>query len=65
MRTYEDKMLGSYQSREKGAADISVQRNRLGEITEVTVWRQGDPQYDRRGERIEQGRFSNLPAAEY
>ena len=65
VRTYEDKMLGSYQSREKGAADISVQRNRLGEITEVTVWRQGDPQYDRRGERIEQGRFSNLPAAEY
>lgn len=65
VRTYEDKMLGSYQSREKGAADISVQRNRLGEITEVTVWRQGDPQYDRRGERLEQGRFSNLPAAEY
>lgn len=48
IRIYEDKMLGSYQSHEKGAADVSVQRDRLGNITGVTVWRPGDQEYDRR-----------------
>lgn len=54
IRTYEDKMLGSYQSRTEGAADISVQRDRLGNITSVTVWREGDREYDERTGRIEQ-----------
>ncbi len=48
IRIYEDKMLGSYQSHEKGAADVSVQRDRLGNITGVTVWRPGDREYDQR-----------------
>ncbi len=47
-------MLGSYQSRPEGAADISVQRDRLGNITSVTVWREGDREYDERTGRIEQ-----------
>lgn len=54
VRTYEDKMLGSCQSREEGTVDISVQRNRLGEVSSVTVWRQGDREFDERTERIEQ-----------
>lgn len=52
VRTYRDEMLGSYQSREEGAVDIVVERNRLGEITGVTVWRAGDAEYDRRTEEI-------------
>ena len=54
LRTYEDNMLGSYQSRPEGTADISVQRDRLGNITSVTVWREGDREYDERTGRIEQ-----------
>lgn len=48
IRIYEDKMLGSYQSHEKGAVDVSVQRDRQGNIIGVTVWRPGDPEYDQR-----------------
>lgn len=48
VRIYEDKMLGSYQSREDGVVDVSVERNELGEITGITVWREGDPTYDQR-----------------
>lgn len=48
IRIYEDKMLGSYQSHEKGAVDVSVQRDRLGNIIGVTVWRPGDREYDQR-----------------
>lgn len=46
IRTFEDKMLGSYQSRPEGAADISVQRDRLGNMTAVTAWHEGDQEYD-------------------
>lgn len=56
IRTYEDKILGSYQSRREGTADISVQRDRLGNITSVTVWHEGDREYDERTGRIEQNR---------
>lgn len=48
IRVFEDRMLGSFQTREEGETDISIQRNRLGEITSVTVWRQGDSEFDRR-----------------
>lgn len=48
IRTFEDKMLGSYQSRPEGAADISVQRDRLGNMTAVTAWHEGDREYDER-----------------
>ena len=48
IRIYEDKMRGHYQSHEKGAADVSVQRDRLGNITGVTVWHPGDREYDQR-----------------
>lgn len=48
IRIFEDKILGSYQSKEEGTADISVQRDRLGVITEVTVWHAGDKVYDER-----------------
>ncbi len=56
IRVYSDKMLGSYQSREEGVADITVERNRLGEIIDVTVLRQGDSEFDERTRRIEQYR---------
>lgn len=48
IRVYEDRMLGSFQSHEDGSADISVQRDRMGKITDVTVWRKGDREYDER-----------------
>ena len=56
IRVYSDKMLGSYQSREEGTADVTVERNRLGEITAVTVLRQGDSGFDERTRRIEEYR---------
>lgn len=57
IRTYEDKMLGYYQSKDDGVVDISVQRDALGEIIDVAVWRQGDPQFDERTRRIEEYRL--------
>lgn len=56
VRTYADKMLGFYQSREYGTVDISVQRSSLGEITSVTALRQGDSEFDRRSEEIKQNK---------
>lgn len=53
VRTYQDAMLGSYQSREDGDVDIVVQRNRLGEITAVNAWHAGDEEYDRRTKELE------------
>lgn len=46
-------MLGSYQSREEGTVDISVQRDPLGEIISISVWRQGDPEFDDRTRKME------------
>ena len=57
IRTYEDKILGSYQSRDEGAVDISVQRDKFGKVTSVTVWRPGDQEYDERTERLEQDKM--------
>lgn len=56
IRNYEDKMLGAFQSREKGETDISVQRDRLGNIISVEVWRRGDREYDERTWKTEQGK---------
>lgn len=56
VRTYADKMLGFYQSRESGTVDLSVQRSSLGEITSVTALRQGDSEFDRRSEEIKQNK---------
>ena len=57
IRIYEDKMLGSYQSRVEGTVDLSVQRDGLGEIISITVWRQGDSEYDYRTAKMEQYRW--------
>lgn len=59
IRTYEDKMLGSYQSNVDGTVDVSVQRNDLGEITSVTVWHEGDAEYEAHTHRL--GQYKNLP----
>lgn len=53
VRTYTDEMLGSVQTQEKGAVDISVHRNHLGEISTVTVLREGDTEFDDRTKEIE------------
>lgn len=52
IRTYEDKMLGSYQSNVNGTVDVSVQRNNLGEITSVNVWHEGDAEYEAHTHRV-------------
>lgn len=54
IRTFEDRILGSYQSREEGNVDISVQRDRFGVVTSLTVWRAGDQEYDERTRKLEQ-----------
>lgn len=59
IRVYEDKMLGAFQTKEEGTVDISVQRDELGEITSVTVWRQGNPEFDERTRKTEEYRFSS------
>lgn len=56
VRCFEDRLLGSYQSREEGTVEISVQRNSLGEIVDVTVWREGDSVYDEHTGKIEEER---------
>lgn len=53
IRTYEDKMVGSYQSNTAGTVDIYVRRNDFGDITSVEVWHEGDPEYDKRTQKIE------------
>ncbi|QIB68560.1 hypothetical protein Ami103574_04140 [Aminipila butyrica] len=52
VRTYTDKMLGSVQTRENGAVDLSVHRNRLGQITSVTALKEGDREFDHRTKEI-------------
>lgn len=48
IRTFEDKMVGYYQSGVEGKIDISVQRDHCGKIRSVMVRQEGDPEYDER-----------------
>ncbi|MEA4962346.1 M56 family metallopeptidase [Lutispora sp.] len=59
VRAYTDEMLGMVQTQEKGVVDISVQRNRLGEITSVTVLRKGDAAFDQHSKKIERSNRYN------
>lgn len=61
IRTYEDKMLGSYQSTAEGTVDVSVQRDECGKITSVAVWHEGDREYDEHTRRMEQSKWSYSP----
>ena len=54
VRSYSDKMIGRYMSQPEGAVDLTVERDRLGEIVAVSVSRKGDPEYDRRTAELEQ-----------
>ena len=58
IRTYQDKMVGSYQSNVNGTVDVYVQRNDLGEITSVDVWHEGDSEYDERTKKYEREKYS-------
>ena len=53
IRTYEDKMVGSYQSNTAGTVDVTVIRNDFGDITAVEALQEGDPEYDKRTREIE------------
>ena len=55
IRTYSDEMIGRYYSQQEGAVDITVVRSRLGDITSVTVYHEGDTEFDRRTQDIERG----------
>lgn len=63
VRTYEDEMLGSLQTRPAGSVDIAVNRDRLGQIISVTVLNPGDETYDRRSKEIERSRRFNTGAS--
>ncbi|MDE6911459.1 MAG: M56 family metallopeptidase [Lachnospiraceae bacterium] len=54
IRTYSDKMLGRYFSQPEGDVDITIVRNRIGDITSVTALHEGDAEFDRRTQEIEQ-----------
>ena len=54
IRTYHDKTIGRYQSQPKGAVDLTIVRDRLGYITAVEAFREGDSVYDERTRKIEQ-----------
>lgn len=56
IRTYQDKMVGSYQSNAEGTVDVYVQRDNCGVITSVDVFHEGDPQYDERSMKWERER---------
>lgn len=58
IRTYSDKMIGRYISQQNGAVDITIERNRLGDITAVNVFREGDTLYDRRTKELQQSKFT-------
>ena len=51
IRRFSDEMLGRYQSLQKGTVDIVVIRDRLGYITDVMAFHEGDAEYDRRSYR--------------
>lgn len=59
VRTYEDEMLGSVQTRPDGSVDIAVNRDRLGQIISMTVLKQGDEVFERRSKEIERSRRFN------
>lgn len=59
IRTYSDKMIGRYMSQPTGAVDITVERNRIGDITGVSVFRKGDTVYDHRTRELEQSSYTN------
>ncbi|MCM1182702.1 MAG: M56 family metallopeptidase [Roseburia sp.] len=48
IRFFYDEMDGHFQSTDTGTVDVSVQRDRLGYITDLTVLREGDAEYERR-----------------
>lgn len=53
VRTYIDELGGYYQSREEGVVDITIQRDRYGNIIEAIVLHEGDSDFDRRTRNIE------------
>lgn len=59
VRVYEDEMLGAVQTQESGAVDLSVNRNRLGRILSLTVYREGDTEFDRKTKEIERNQRYN------
>lgn len=56
VRALKDETGGFWMSREEGTVDISIRRNRYGEIEEVVVLREGDSEFDRRSKEIERER---------
>ena len=57
IRTYQDKMLGYYQSNTDGTVDVYVHRDKRGEITSVDVWHEGDSEYDERTKKYERDKY--------
>lgn len=64
IRTYSDRMIGRYMSQQEGAVDLTVERNRLGEIVAVNVFREGDTEYDRRTEKQNRNTIPIYPISE-
>lgn len=54
IRTYSDQVLGRYYSQQEGDVDITVVRSRLGDITSITAFHEGDAEFDRRTREIGQ-----------
>lgn len=54
IRRFSDEMLGRYGTWPDGSVDITVIRDRLGYITAVTVFHEGDVEYDRRTDEMRQ-----------
>ena len=57
IRTYQDKMIGHYQSNAEGTVDVYVRRDNRGEITSVEVWHEGDAEYDKRTREYERAKY--------
>lgn len=53
VRTYIDEVGGYYQSREEGTVDITVRRDRYGNISGIIALHEGDTDFDRRTRNIE------------
>lgn len=64
IRTFSDRMIGRYMSQQEGAVDLTIERNRLGEIVAVNVFREGDTEYDRRTEKQNRNAIPTYPISD-
>ncbi|MDE7200987.1 MAG: M56 family metallopeptidase [Lachnospiraceae bacterium] len=65
IRTYSDKMIGRYMSQQEGTVDLTVERNRFGEIVAINAYHEGDTEFDRRTRELKQSNWKYASPTSY